>query len=352
MSKKSQFWYIDFFVAVAIFVFGLLTFIFYTSTTINSESNTFNYDSSSKVSELILSSGIPLDWTTDNFEIPGIIANDKIDTLKLNSLYESNYDYIRNKLGVNGQISLYITSLNSGDAISISKNCGININSTIDDEKLLYYSRVSRPTTLLFEEKYELSNKTDFINSIDSANIVVLDNPHLEDFSVLELEKIQKFAYDGNFVFISGIVNADIFEHNFEYLEDSGLITSNYFNKTFLGNVTQKITISNEALKNIDDKSTKEYRYLINSNVSNIDTLAIGSLGSTILKIKYGLGEVYYFNDFEQMEIESEIKKIIQSKDIESCTIIPNTEYKRISQTVRISRLNNNFVKLIIQVFE
>jgi len=110
--KKSQAWGIDLMIGVAIFLFGILTFYFYT---INNPSeakekiDTFFYDGN-LVSEMILSEGHPKDWQPENVIEIGILSGEKINQTKLERFYNlAETDYSKTKKLFNTRANYYVS---------------------------------------------------------------------------------------------------------------------------------------------------------------------------------------------------------------------------------------------------
>jgi len=93
------------------------------------------------------------------------------------------------------------------------------------------------------------------------------------------------------------------------------------------------------------------YSYLINSNVSTYETIGITDTNSSvIIYLKYNLGEFFYLNDFTNNY--EQINKTIHNRNIGTCTLTDINNKKNIIQTVRIVKLKNDFIKMVIRNYE
>ena len=77
LLKKSQFWYYD--LVLGIFIFSIVlvmafTFIKDNSLLLQRESESFIRDAE-KLSELVLSEGIPSNWSSDHVLVPGLVTS-------------------------------------------------------------------------------------------------------------------------------------------------------------------------------------------------------------------------------------------------------------------------------------
>lgn len=110
MLKKSQAWGFDLIAAMTIFIIGIVTFYMFSLNTYDESADiikTLSYEGQ-VVSDGILSSGYPANWTEDNVVKPGILTNDKIDDSKLEQFYNlSAEDYQKSKSLLNTQDEYY-----------------------------------------------------------------------------------------------------------------------------------------------------------------------------------------------------------------------------------------------------
>ena len=97
-AKKAQIWGLDVMVAIVIFLIGIITIYLYALNFMNESQNTLDslFYEGNLASSLILSDGVPENWTSENVDIPGILTKNKINQTKLNSFYslaENPIDY-------------------------------------------------------------------------------------------------------------------------------------------------------------------------------------------------------------------------------------------------------------------
>lgn len=94
-KKRAQAWSIDLFIATIIFALALAAFYFFMTNQENPQETLEKMkQDSKKISQDILSPGIPENWNEINVIIPGIISNNRINTSKLttfDNLTSSNY---------------------------------------------------------------------------------------------------------------------------------------------------------------------------------------------------------------------------------------------------------------------
>lgn len=110
-NKKAQAWGIDLMIAMAIFVFGILMFFFYTANQPGETKEIYEslfYDGSI-VADSILSEGHPKNWQQDSVVTIGILNDNKINETKLERFYElSVADYSKTKILFNTKYNYYV----------------------------------------------------------------------------------------------------------------------------------------------------------------------------------------------------------------------------------------------------
>ena len=123
LKKKSQIWYLDFVIALSLFtLFMIFSFKYITDTTIIQEKETHvMLDEADTLSEALMSEGVPINWTVDYVNIPGIITSNQLNLTKLDNLGNltiDDYDNVRNILSIESEFIVYFQ--NKTDVVSLS----------------------------------------------------------------------------------------------------------------------------------------------------------------------------------------------------------------------------------------
>jgi len=202
--KKAQMFYLDFFIAIGIFISGFLVFVLIF--------NSQNYSHNS------------LDEKLEVFS--NEILNDKIISINM-SFEEHQIFFIMN---LNESIN------NNFEVKSFYGNCGNGIE-VINSQKinLAYYGNNFRNINKSW------INYTNF-TTFDNLDYLIIDN---ETF--ISTKNLEDFVYSGKSVFIINSSNENLFEHNFS----RGLFVNNEF-----------------LISKLSQDKNNTYRFLINSNVS------------------------------------------------------------------------------------
>ncbi len=95
--KRGQAWGFDLIIASTLFLGGIITFYLY-SLNISEEADTnlnkLTYDGNI-ITNILLSEGVPSNWTESNLIYPGLLSKNKINQTKLDMFYSlsvNNYD--------------------------------------------------------------------------------------------------------------------------------------------------------------------------------------------------------------------------------------------------------------------
>jgi hypothetical protein len=121
MNRKSQVWYIDFIVAIMIFVVGLTIYYTYVNNLNNIRETDLNemIADAKAISFSLTSAGFPEAWNTTEVERIGLTNNDhRIDDIKFQQLNNLSYNIARLKLGTRFNYFIFFED---------KKKCLINI---------------------------------------------------------------------------------------------------------------------------------------------------------------------------------------------------------------------------------
>lgn len=142
-DKKAQAWGFDLFVAIGIFLAGIIFFWIYTINYSSSSQDTLIrlQNEANQISDIVLSQGTPTNWTSDNVIRLGILTNGKINQSKLDDFYDlANSDYNKTKSLFRIRENYYV-QFQDNVTISGQSRYQIGQNST-DYENLIKVTRV------------------------------------------------------------------------------------------------------------------------------------------------------------------------------------------------------------------
>lgn len=98
-STKGQSWGYDLIISITIFIIGIVIIYVYAINFSLNTSSDYKYQAK-YISSIILSEGSPEDWTAENFELPGILSNGKINQTKLELFSLLPVEQIKKKTGL------------------------------------------------------------------------------------------------------------------------------------------------------------------------------------------------------------------------------------------------------------
>ena len=393
-GKSSQFWYIDFITAMLIFICGFLIFVFYTNnvmditTGTNAESISEN---TAKISELLFSKGSPYGWTSDSFDIPGVICDGTtidICPRKIIELTRTDYKHLKNTLGTRFDFRIYFSWIDSPEygnisLIAFGDRCGVNINATPGSGMLAaaYFgnpsgNESSEAGRFGISDTYSSADIGQFISDLGSYRTIIMFDPDLSSFNQGQIEALERFVFDGNSLIAIGNVDSEFLELEFTPYGKGGIwsyldpeeFRSKFNRHTIIlpesssnRTINDRITISNQFLRDkLDNKNSNSYKFMINSNVSNIVFVHKAEYNNSVFPTmvfeRYGLGRFYYFNDIATENITRIVNDTIRSSDIRECIIddseLVDGSYKSISKITRIGKIYSRVAKMTVISYE
>ncbi len=111
MKKRAQAWGIDLFMALIIFIFGLVFFYIYTINFPSAGEEKFSkmIGEGQLITDSLLSEGYPIDWNENNVARVGLLSESKINDTKLERFYLlSLTDYQKTKRLFNILFDYYV----------------------------------------------------------------------------------------------------------------------------------------------------------------------------------------------------------------------------------------------------
>jgi hypothetical protein len=128
-NKKAQVWTIDFVIGLLIFLVLLFTAIALIRDYVN-EKDTYSdvKKEAQHVSSILVSEGLPSDWTNDTVTLPGITNNNRVNLTKLTEYDNLSYAHSKILLQTKGEFIFYFYN---GSSIINQTKCfrGYNLTS-------------------------------------------------------------------------------------------------------------------------------------------------------------------------------------------------------------------------------
>ncbi|MEM2130908.1 MAG: hypothetical protein QXR96_00135 [Candidatus Woesearchaeota archaeon] len=112
MKKNAQIFYMDFIIGLALFL--IVAFIAFKIITTDNFTETNIFEETDKISNYLMSEGIPKNWTKEHFLILGLLSNNTLNYEKLKNFYEvceSNYSNVKKSFSLKQDFYVYFESL-------------------------------------------------------------------------------------------------------------------------------------------------------------------------------------------------------------------------------------------------
>jgi len=153
MSKllKSQLWYFDFILGLTIFTLILLVSYRYigNSYVISGKDVNSVMSESNKLSETLMTSGLPTNWTQDNVVSIGIVTDNVLNITKLDqfkNMTNSDYTNVKNMFGLRSEFIVFFHD-KDGNLLNVTDQEYIGSGYTLEDvedffkEEMVYVTR-------------------------------------------------------------------------------------------------------------------------------------------------------------------------------------------------------------------
>lgn len=118
--KKTQIWYLDFILGLSIF-FLILIFVFNFILQQNNQNDDKLKKEAEKISNYLVSEGLPKNWTIENVSIIGLAKENEIDINKLEMFgnLSINYTYVKGLFGIENDFVVFFED-NSDNIINFT----------------------------------------------------------------------------------------------------------------------------------------------------------------------------------------------------------------------------------------
>jgi hypothetical protein len=142
-TRKAQIWYMDLIIAIGIFLIILIiAFRFLTSDYVTEEKRgSETFFEAEKLSEYLLSPGIPEDWNETNAVIYGITSGGNILNLSklemLKNISGNDYENAKFRFGINSDFLIYFVD-KEGNFINLTNQTFIGKNGFTNDSFVAY----------------------------------------------------------------------------------------------------------------------------------------------------------------------------------------------------------------------
>ncbi len=356
--KTAQAWYMDFAIALLLFIFTLVVYFSYTTNFQKQEKGELDVmltDAKSISSSLTLS-GYPKDWSNETVIRIGIADEQKLNETKMRYFSELNYTLSKRRFGTVYDYFVFLEGANNS-LINFGTKCGVGsplINVTKRLKRAGYFKQAENEmedeidaleAKLGVDIYKEWTSAADMLNNISNYDFVLMETPQL---SAAQVPQLDDYVNNGGFIFVSERIISG---------ENGSVLGITYFKRT---KCKQNATIVLDdlflALKKGQSFEPDECPY-IDGDATKIAEFPDGKI--SIAKWDYGKGAVYFFSDFDVDFLASFQQNIADAMEsfMTGCGTIDDiqvnkTNAKRLIKVDRYLNYNSKVVKMVVYLWQ
>ena len=372
-SRSAQAWYMDFAIALLLFIFTLVVYFSYTTNFQKQEKgelDTMITDAKSISSSLALS-GYPNDWDNTTVIRIGIADEQKLNATKVKVFKQYDYKKSKRLFGTPYDYIVFFVN-NKGEVLNINSVCVIgyllvntsyNIKSAYyyqdeDDDFLKNFMYNTLKADIYFDDQSnDIYGLFGLIKNLSKYQFIVMEHPVMSggDYNDYK-DKLENYSSKGGLLMLSGELSspqgkdlAGVF-----YYKKSGLAISD--RNASVNNTDQYLSF------NIGESFVFAQAYYVENTSTSLEFKQIATFvedqRNAISKWKYGNGTVYFFSDFDVSFFDRDFVGIIEEAItglVEgTCNPINITSIpqKKLVKTERYLNYNSKVVKMIIYVWQ
>lgn len=367
MNSRAQAWYMDFAIALLLFIFTVATYFSYTNNFQKEDQGDLNSmlaDSKSLSSSLALS-GFPENWDNKTIVRIGISDDQRLNTAKLRSFKQLNYSQTKKKFGTVYDYFAFFTS-SKGDILNINGICGVGhplVNLTYNIKSAYYYQD---PADSFLRDFMSQTFVADiYFNDIDALagnlnnyQLLVMEHPLLSasKYNAYK-DDFENFVSNGGYMIISDELTIS---------QGKDLVGATFYKQSQTG---QTAIVNNTdpylSLQVGQSMAFAQYNYVRNNTASVPPAAGFTTIAAfnqtndnAIARWNYGNGAVYFFSDFDVSNFNGNFVKMVE-ETAESfiqgtCTPINLTimPRQRLVKTERYLNYNSQVIKMVVYMWQ
>ena len=374
MNSKAQAWYMDFSIALLLFIFTLVVYFSYTANFQNQDKGDLDImlTDAKAISSSLSLSGYPADWGNTSVVRIGLADEQKLNSTKVKSFKQ--YDYINSKKKFATQYDYVVFFLNNkGEVLNINGVCAIGyplVNTTYNVKSAYYYQDPSDSLLKDFMNKtfnadiYFKDQNNDIyglfglIKNLSKYQLIMMEHPLLSGGDISSYTpNIENYTSNGGLLMISGELGAP----------STNTMVGADFKKKSGQSVPQRTAVVNNTdfyLSFAIGQSMvfAQYYYVQNSSSSAVNFNVIATYNLTgddsIARWQFGNGTVYFFSDFDVSNFNGDFIGVVQNaaKGLIQGTCSPinitGIPQKKLVKTERYLSYNDQVVKMVVYVWQ
>jgi len=372
MNRRAQIWTLDLFIALIIFLGGIIFFFQFVVSTPVSQTDSLDtlQLNADLLSNYILSQGQPHNWTAQTVTRVGLLQGDqRINETLLVQAAGINYTVLKTLLGVNRDFFVYFED-EDGKIINFGGNIGIGSNQVVlnSTTKTAFYSQQDTDNEMqdffinlsadIFWKKEELPA---LMATVDDYDFIFIEDCHCDKVDDA-LETFEAWTAAGGILFVSEHYNNSFPNAVMGVLTDKGTkiqptdaavtATDSIIDLT-LG---EEFEFASDVIVLEDDPATADainFKMIANWT-GNADEDDQGK--ASIATWGYGSGRVYYFSDYhgtyDGEEITGIVEVAVQTQiDLEGFIQIDET-FENFVKIERLAVYKSKLVRMVVFVWQ
>ena len=218
MNSKSQAWYMDFAIALLLFIFTLVVYFSYTNNFQKQEKGGLDdmLTDAKAISSSLTLSGYPANWDNTTVIRVGIADEQKVNATKLKSFKQLNYSRTKTNFGTIYDYFVFFVN-DRGEVLNINGICGVGeplINVSYNIKSAYYYSDdddsfLKDFMSQTFDADIYKDSMDELVSNLSKYNLLVMEHPLLST-SVYNnyKDELENYSSRGGLFMISGELTA------------------------------------------------------------------------------------------------------------------------------------------------
>jgi len=372
-SRASQAWYMDFAIALLLFIFTLVVYLSYTSNFQKQEKGDLDAmltDAKSISSSLTLS-GYPTNWDRKTVIRIGVADEQKVNATKVKYFKQLNYINTKKRLGTFYDYIVFFLN-DKGEVLNINGVCVVgytSVNASYNIKSAYYYSddadsflkdfmnNTFKADIYFGDNVQNLYDIDGLVSNLSKYQFLVMEHP-LFPTSIYNdyKDEIENYSSRGGLFIISGelttaqgkeLVGVDFFKIAGQSETERTAIVNN--TDDYLSLAIGQSMVFNQYYYVENKSSSSQFKIIATFNQTDDNAIA---------KWKYGNGTIYFFSDFATSFFGGDfiyiVEELTKSFVEGTCDPINITDISKnkLVKAERYLNYNSEVVKMIVYVWE
>lgn len=373
MNSKAQAWYMDFAIALLLFLFTLVVYFSYTTNFQKQEKGDLDdlLAGAKSISSSLVLPGYPNSWDNATVARIGIADEQRVNATKVKQFYQ--YDYKKSKQIFATPYDFVVFFVNEkGEILNINGVCAIgypllNVSYSIrsayyyqdDDDEFLkdFMSNTLKADIYFKDQGNDIHGLYGLISNLSKYQFIVMEHPLLSGGDYNDYKsQIENYSASGSLLMISGEMTSS---------QGKNLVGVDFHKKSGQSISDRNATVNNTdqyLSLNVGESFTFAQAYYVENTPNAVDFKQIMTFNAdqknALSKWKYGNGTVYFFSDFDVSffngdfvgKVEEAVSGFIEG----TCNPINTTgiAQNKLVKTERYLNYNSKIVKMVLYLWQ